>query len=295
MKNFMRGNFTEQMINFHQTAFNIRQELKNYIIQNNMKSLILGVSGGIDSALVAALAYPVCKELNIDLIGRSITIESNKPDEIERAKNIGLNFCTKFKEVDFTEQFNVLKSFDEESEINTAYKIRMGNIKARMRMIYLMNLSSKYGGLVLGTENLCEHYLGFFTIGGDEVSGFEPIRSLWKHEVYDLAEYLALDMEQYGGEIEKKDALIKCIECDATDGLGISNTDLDQILPDWRERHASTRSGYKEVDNIFINSIFINNIYKIDKTLHESPVIKRYYNTFFKRRGAYIVERKYII
>lgn len=286
--------------NYEQTVLNIRTELKNYIVVNSLKSLIIGVSGGIDSALVAALAYPVCKELGIDLIGRSITIETNKPDEIERAKNIGLNFCTTFKEVDLTTQFNVLKSFDEnDTEVfkDNSYKIRMGNIKTRMRMIYLMNLSSKHGGLVLGTENLCEHYLGFFTIGGDEVSGFEPIRSLWKHEVYDLAEYIA----NYSDTEEKKDALIKCIECDATDGLGISNTDLDQILPNWRLKHSSTRSGYTEVDNIlieymtFADDVMQNNLKFIGDIIISSPVIKRYHATHFKRRGAYIVDRNNIV
>ena len=62
----------------------IRKSLKNYLLQSNLKSLVLGVSGGMDSALVAVLAKPVCDELNIPLIGRSISIHSNKQDEIDR-------------------------------------------------------------------------------------------------------------------------------------------------------------------------------------------------------------------
>ncbi|HRW22022.1 MAG TPA: hypothetical protein P5509_08620, partial [Bacteroidales bacterium] len=68
---------------------NIREELETYIENNNIKSLVLGISGGIDSALCAALAKPVCDKLNVPLIGRYIHIGSNKPEEKERAIEIG--------------------------------------------------------------------------------------------------------------------------------------------------------------------------------------------------------------
>lgn len=294
-------------LNYSETLKKLRNLLKDYIIKANLKSLVLGISGGIDSALVAAIAKPVCDELGIPLIGRFISIESNKEDERERAINISKCFCTDFKEIDLTEHFNVLKSFDEDStDREIAYKIRMGNIKARMRMTYLMNLSSKFEGLVLGTENLCEHYLGFFTIGGDEISGFEPIKGLWKYEVYNLSEYMANN-----GTSSERDALMSCITCNATDGLGISNTDLDQILPDWKDRHTSTRSAYKEVDEIFIGyfdqvdillnkkqTISIPETMKVAERImlmKEHPVIQRYFKSEFKRRGSFTIERKDII
>ena len=77
---------------------NIRQNLKDYIVKNNLKSLVCGVSGGIDSALCCALSRPVCDETGIKLIGRSLPILTNKPDEIARAKAIGENFCDDFLE-----------------------------------------------------------------------------------------------------------------------------------------------------------------------------------------------------
>ena len=272
---------------------NIRSITKKYIQDNKLKSLVIGVSGGIDSGLDCALLKPVCDELGIPLIGRSITIESNKADEIERARNIGKCFCTDFKEVDLTDQFHVLKGFDDMEggiDYSIPYKIRMGNIKARMRMIYLYNLASRTGGIVAGTENLTEHYLGFFTKNGDEASDIEPIRGLWKTEVYAISEYLASKMKK-----EESDALIACVLCNATDGLGISSTDLDQILPDWRDRHSSTRGGYEEVDDIFIDyfntDLDIVELYEKNKNLREnSPVIQRHIRTQFKRDGALIIK-----
>lgn len=293
-------------INYEQTVKNIRQLLKDYIIKQNLKSLVIGVSGGIDSALVCALAKPVVDELGIPLIGRSISIESNKEDEKERARNIGQYFCTDFKEIDLTEHYYVLKDVDAlegGSEEDTAYRIRMGNIKARMRMIYLYNLAHKSSGMVLGTENICEHYLGFCTRGGDEISDFEPIKGLWKNEVYDMTEYLANISNIY-----EKTALLACIECNATDGLGISNTDLDQILPDWRNRHNTTRTGYGEVDRLFIeyfklidkinktaNAIEKNELMQLVNIMKESPVIQRYLKTDYKRSGPYVISRENII
>ena len=87
---------------YSSAVLNIRTNLKKYILDNKLKSLVVGVSGGIDSALVCAIAYPVVKELGIELIGRSISIETNKQDEIFRASNVGECFTTNFKEVDLS-------------------------------------------------------------------------------------------------------------------------------------------------------------------------------------------------
>lgn len=64
-------------------TLNIRSCLTKYIADYKLNSLVLGISGGIDSALCTALVKPVCEQLNIPLIGRSITIESNKKEEVE--------------------------------------------------------------------------------------------------------------------------------------------------------------------------------------------------------------------
>jgi NAD+ synthetase len=182
-----------KQISHQKTIDHIRKILEDYIINSKLESLIIGISGGIDSALVAALAKPVTDKLGIPLIGRSISIQTNSKEEEERARFVGNVFCTDFNEINLTEQYLVLREFDDmegENNDDTPYKIRMGNIKARMRMIYLYNLASKYNGIVLGTENQTELNLGFFTLYGDSGSDFEMIESLWKTEVYGISEYL---------------------------------------------------------------------------------------------------------
>lgn len=294
-----------KQITYSETVKNLRSLLKDYILKSNIKSLVLGVSGGIDSALVAALAKPVVDELNIPLIGRSITIQTNKDDEKERARNIGNTFCTDFKEIDLTDKYLILKDIDDmegESENNFNYKIRMGNLKARMRMTYLYNLASKINGLVLSTDNMTELLLGFWTLHGD-VGDYGLIQELWKTEVYDMTEWLALNSDT----IIEKESLLSVISADATDGLGISNTDLDQILPDWKNRHNNTRSGYYEVDSILIDylemvdKVIFNKTTSIDEKLElnntisimrEHPVIVRHFKSQFKRENPYNEKRE---
>lgn len=278
---------------------NIRKHTKDYITKNNIKALILGVSGGIDSALVAALLKPVCDELNIPLVGRSITIGSNKEDEIARSIEVGNSFCHSFSHVNLTSMFDNIKydidlgEFEEYKDgrndelIEDDYesyrtKIRWGNIKARMRMIYLYNLASLHKGLVLSTDNLTEYNLGFSSIMGDW-GDFGIMQFLWKSEVYQLSEYLC--NVELSNNPKANYALYSCIVANATDGLGISNTDLDQLLPDWKERHTNTKSGYEEVDDILYNYIHM----RIGDLNH--IVIKKHNSTHFKRNWPITLKR----
>ena len=103
-------------LNYEVVLKNIRKELKKYIAKNHLQSLVLGVSGGIDSALVAAIVKPVCDEMGITIIGRSISIQTNKADEVLRAKMIGESFCHKFDEVSMETEYRVLRYINDADE-----------------------------------------------------------------------------------------------------------------------------------------------------------------------------------
>jgi NAD+ synthase len=261
---------------YNQAIENIRQILGTYIQENKLKSLVIGLSGGIDSALCAVLAYPVCLKQNISLIGRSITIETNKPEEIKRAAAIGKNFTTDFKEVDLTDIFrqmaDKLSENDKTSDINALdYKIRRGNMKARTRMIYLYDLAAKHKGMVLSTDNYTELLLGFWTLHGD-VGDYGMVQNLWKTEIYEMAKFLANQMSG-----DQKAAILACIDAIATDGLGISNSDLDQL-------GAAT---YDEVDQVLLK-LFEK---EIPAEFANHPVIKRKFSSEFKRNNPYNIPR----
>jgi len=274
-------------------VYNIRHILKQYIVDNNLKSLVLGISGGIDSALCAVLAKPVCDELNIPLIGRSITIKSNKEDEINRAKSIGKNFCTNFDELvlneDYDKLINTLTIKDHLNGLiidDMKFKFRSGNLKARIRMIMLYDIAQATNGIVLSTDNYTEYLIGFWTLHGD-VGDYGMIQELWKTEVYEISDWL-IENELSN---EKKKALIACVECQATDGLGITNTDLDQILPDYS---GTSRNGYKIVDDI-LRLYIVNKHNETTKPVYElNPVISRHLKSSYKRNNPCNIPRNKI-
>ncbi len=267
----------QMLKDFEKAVKNIRSELKNYILKNNLKSLVLGLSGGIDSALTAALAFNVCYDMNIPLLGRSITIETNKADEIQRAELIGRTYTTDFKDIDLTKAYLNLRNFvvediDSQDQTGKSFKIRMGNIKARIRMIYIYELAAKHKGLVLSTDNLTELLLGFWTLHGD-VGDYGMIQQLWKTEVYRMSKFIA----ETEASPEQADALKACIDATPTDGLGITNSDLEQLKA----------KSYSEVDDILINYIETKN-----PELETNPIIKRHIASQFKRNNPFNLKRE---
>lgn len=259
---------------------NIRNELKKYIQNAGLKSLVVGVSGGIDSTLSAALAKPVCDELNIPFITRSITILTNKPDEIARAKAVGLAFSHDFKETDLSEGFNkmvsmVIEDYKTADTNSFDYKIRIGNLKARTRMIYLYDLAGKNKGMVLSTDNYTELLLGFWTLHGD-VGDYGMIQNLWKTEVYAMSKYLVTTFN----DDKQKEALQLCIDATPTDGLGITNSDLDQI----------GAGSYEEVDEILIKMLKNPE----NPELKNNKVVQRKIKSEFKRENPYNIPRNLI-
>jgi NH3-dependent NAD+ synthetase len=303
-------------MNYEKAVANIRKELKKYVQNNDIKSLVIGISGGMDSCLCAALARPVCDELNIPLIGVSLPSESNDEDEISRAEMTLDIFCHKtdtyyidelyhrFSEINklqFIPEINDCGKSDGETylellklgedthnKIMKNWKIRAGNIKARIRMIYLYNLASMYNGIVLSTDNYTEYLLGFWTLHGD-VGDFGMIQNLYKSEVYDMAEWIATNECKF---LDKKIIIASTMDALATDGLGVTNRgDLGQILPEW---NGTSREGYKVVDTILQ---IIENVSARDPhhEIDDHPIVQRYLKTEFKRRLPINIKREKLL
>ena len=168
-----------------------------------IKALILGISGGVDSAVVAAIARKVCDAMakegrKVNLSGYSLKILSNKKAEVERASVVGRTYCDIFNEENLAETFlHVLRDIDpllytkyvQDDVLTNKERIRMGNIKARVRMIFLYNKAQEQEGLILSTDNLTEYYLGFWTLHGD-VGDLGLIQELWKTEVFGMADVI---------------------------------------------------------------------------------------------------------
>lgn len=286
------------MINYSKFVENSRKWLKEYIQDNHLQSIIIGVSGGIDSTVSCAIASTVCKELNIPLIGRSLLCETNTDDECYTADLVGQAFCTNYKGVDLEESFKFLldQFIFEEGDINP---VQRGNIKARLRMIYLRNLASIHKGVVLDNDNFTEWNLGFWTVGGDSPMDVNlGLHYLWKTEVYELADYLCDEYMESTVPIKhtlQSEAIKRSMALIPTDGNGISNSDCDQFgLDNYAQVDDVLRTIYYN-DKFFEQWVESNQIYKkgphpqyirlidsyneqgVDKvmTLHQNTAYKR--------------------
>ena len=166
----------------------IEQFLRDYIEKAHCNKYILGISGGVDSSLCAALARnAVGKDRLLCLI---LPIESQKADENDAlllAKELDLNY----EIVDGTEIFrgyvDTFKKLGQDFDRST-----LGNLKARIRMSILYAYAQKYNGLVIGTDNADERYTGYFTKHGDGACDILPIAHLLKGEVVQASKILGI-------------------------------------------------------------------------------------------------------
>lgn len=181
----------------HKVINQIVDWLKDQVNQAGMKGLLVGVSGGLDSAVVAALIKRACPDHSLGVI---MPLKSN-PKDIEHAKlvidRIGIQGMT----VDLTKTHHVMYATIKEElvKVNSYQSDRTqmadANLRARLRMSTLYTIASHYQYLVVGTDNQSEWFTGYFTKYGDGGVDLLPIVDFTKTEVRDMAKLLNIPDE----------------------------------------------------------------------------------------------------
>lgn len=200
----------------------IEKFVRDYLNDSHMKHYILGLSGGVDSSLVAAITKAAVGKDKLTCI--MIPIDSNPSDlddALELAKSLDLNYLI----IDGNESFHkTLEQFSSQGiELDRSTK---ANLKVRIRMTILYAYAQKMGGLVLGTDNMDERYTGYFTKYGDGAADVLPIVYLTKGEVvqacklYGISDRLA-ERTPTAGLFEG--------QTDETE-MGVKYSDLDRYL-----------------------------------------------------------------
>lgn len=160
---------------------------KDYVLKNGFKKAVIGVSGGIDSALVACIAADAIGKDNVTAVTMPsmYTKEETRLDAVAVAKHLGIKVLTMPISVLYQSYMRILKKEFKDAKPNIAEE----NLQARIRGNILMALSNKFEWLVLTTGNKSEMSTGYCTLYGDMAGGFAVLKDVPKTVVYQLAEY----------------------------------------------------------------------------------------------------------
>jgi len=155
--------------------------LRDYVQKNGFKSVVLGLSGGIDSAVCATIAADAIGAQNVFGVSMPSRYSSDgsKDDALDLANRRGINYQVQAIE-------NLVKPFETQLELAD---LSAENLQARVRGVILMSLSNKYGMLTLTTGNKTELAVGYSTMYGDTVGGYAPIKDVEKTLVWELAKW----------------------------------------------------------------------------------------------------------
>jgi NAD+ synthase len=250
------------MSKYSQITDYLQHFLDNEVRKTGIQKVVIGLSGGLDSAVVAVLAQKVFAD---DLLCVKMPSQYSSMSSLSDADELCRDFGLKAEEASIEP---MLKAYEEMNP--NLDNLRKGNFSSRMRMSTLFDISAREKALVLGTSNKSELMLGYGTLYGDLASAINPIGDLYKSEVFELAEYLNIS----------KSIIKKPPSADLWDGqsdeddLGYTYAQLDEAMKLYVEERLS-------VEEIVAQGI--------DKKMLDM-IVKRIFRNHFKRKMPVIAK-----
>ena len=198
----------------------IEKFLQDYLKQSHCKGYVLGLSGGVDSSLVAAIARKAVGKDKLHCY--AIDIDSNKAD-VEDAKKVAEELDLDLEVINLSDTYH---SYLDKLSGENFIRLTKSNLKVRMRMVALFAYAQEHSSLVLGTDNMDERYVGYFTKYGDGAADLLPIVYLTKGEVRKAAELYGLS-----SVLANRVPTAGLFEGQTDEGeMGVSYEDLDNFL-----------------------------------------------------------------
>ncbi|MCX7632036.1 MAG: NAD+ synthase [Turneriella sp.] len=210
------------------TAEMLARIVREEVLKTGLKRAVVGVSGGVDSALSLVLSTKALGRENV--LAVLLPYKKSQPQSLAHAKLLCEKLGVRHEVVELTAMADAY--FAREPELSA---VRQGNVLARLRMVVLYDLSAREAALVIGTSNKTELLLGYSTLWGDMASAINPLGDLYKFQVYAVARAVGVIPE----------ILDKPPSADLWPGqtdeaeMGFSYALADRILYHWLERNYS--------------------------------------------------------
>ena len=257
-------------MNYEQLEFDIVRWLKDYYYMYAIKAFVVGVSGGIDSAVTSTL----CARTGLPTYVLTMPLHSSEENTelsdahayalVEKYSNVTL------VNVDLTETYDKFMFWVDDSF--TGNDLANANTKARLRMVSLYQVAGSVGGIVVGTGNKVEDYgVGFFTKYGDGGVDISPIADLYKTQVWELGKHMGVDE--------------RIINAVPTDGLWEDNRkDEDQLGVPYEDLEWVMESGI--ADNPTYDPVDLDQWKGVTLTDVQKKAVKQYvkFNTMNKHK-----------
>ena len=218
----------DRITDYLELKLNIVEWIDEYVKKNPVEALVVGVSGGIDSAVVSTL----CAETGLPTYALGMPI--HQKEDQENLSDTPLEWLS-WKYTNVTKlKFDLTNTFDTFVSSMDGYnnnKLALANTRSRIRMVTLYQVAGSVSGIVVGTGNKVEDYgIGFYTKYGDGGVDIAPIADLYKTEVWELGKHLGVDQ--------------RIIDASPTDGLwDDGRCDEDQIGATYEELEYAMETG----------------------------------------------------
>ena len=203
--------------------------LRDYVDKNGFPGVVLGLSGGIDSALVAALAVDALGPDRVHAVMMPSPYTST--ESLEDAADLAGRLGIRLDEVSIGSAMDAMDGMLAQQFGDAAAGIAEENIQSRLRGMILMGISNKHGPMVLATGNKSEYAAGYSTLYGDMCGGFAPIKDVWKVQVFDLCRWRNENMPRGGAGPSGEIIPTRIIEKPPSAELRPDQKDTDSLPP----------------------------------------------------------------